>query len=140
MAELARRSGCGLLLDVNNVFVSATNHGYDPRDYVDAYPLPLVREIHLGGHAEDRDDAGLPLLIDAHDREVAPDVWGLYRHVLSIAGPLPSLIEWDNDVPEWPALAAEAARADAILGRNRRPAVARALANAGADAGESAMR
>ncbi len=119
MAEIAARSGCGLLFDVNNVFVSATNHGYSPRDYVLSYPLHLVREIHLAGHAGDSDDEGRPLLIDAHDRAVCGDVWELYRLVLSKTGPLPSLVEWDNDVPDWPVLMDEARRADAILGSNR---------------------
>ena len=115
MAELAKRSGCGLLFDVNNVFVSATNHNFSPRAYIDAYPLEKVCEIHLAGHASDRDDDGEPLLIDAHDREVCANVWDLYRHTLAKTGPLPSLVEWDNDVPEWEILAAEARKADAIL-------------------------
>lgn len=119
MAEIAKRSGCGLLFDVNNVFVSATNHDYSARDYILAYPLHLVQEIHLGGHASDKDDSGSPLLIDAHDREVNDSVWDLYRLVIAHTGPLPSLIEWDNDVPAWPVLEAEARRADAIIGRNR---------------------
>ena len=118
MAEIAERSGCGLLFDVNNVFVSATNHQTSPTDYIESYPLHLVQELHLGGHAEDKDDAGRKLLIDAHDREIADDVWDLYRLVLSKTGPLPSLIEWDNDVPEWPILAGEARFADELIGRN----------------------
>lgn len=118
MSEVASRSECGLLFDVNNVFVSATNHGYSPQDYINAFPLELVREIHLAGHATDTDDDDKPLLIDAHDREVCHDVWELYRLVLSRTGPCPSLVEWDNDVPKWPVLQAEARRADEILGRN----------------------
>lgn len=118
MAEIAKQSGCGLLFDVNNVFVSATNHGYSPTEYIDEYPLGSVKEIHLGGHATDQDDHGDKLLIDAHDREVCDDVWALYARVLKKTGPLPSLVEWDNDVPEWSVLAAEAARADGYLGRN----------------------
>ncbi|MBL4598145.1 MAG: DUF692 domain-containing protein [Rhizobiaceae bacterium] len=118
MGEVAKRSGCGLLFDVNNVFVSTTNHGTSPKEYIDSYPLNLVQELHLGGHAPDEDDAGRPLLIDAHDRKIDHEVWELYKQVLSKTGPLPSLIEWDNDVPEWPVLAEEARRADAILGRN----------------------
>lgn len=118
MAEMARRSGCGLLFDVNNVFVSATNHGYSPRNYILAYPLHLVQEIHLAGHASDSDDEGGPLLIDAHDRPVCEDVWELYRLALSRTGPVPSLIEWDNDVPKWEVLLDEAKRADRMLGRN----------------------
>lgn len=123
MAEIAKRSGCGLLFDVNNVFVSATNHDYSPRDYIDAYPLHLVSEIHLAGHASDRDDDGRSLLIDAHDREVSDDVWDLFRHTIEKTGPLPSLVEWDNEVPDWPVLAQEAAKTDRMLGRNAGPGV-----------------
>ena len=115
LQEVARKTGCGLLLDVNNVFVSATNLATDPVSYIDAFPLDLVGEIHLGGHDEDEDDHGAPLLIDSHGREVADPVWTLYEHTIRKAGPLPTLIEWDNNVPEWPALEAEAARAARIL-------------------------
>jgi uncharacterized protein (UPF0276 family) len=120
LADVVRRTGCGLLLDVNNVFVSATNQGYAPEDYVDAFPLGHVGEIHLGGHAEDRDDEDAPLLIDAHDRAVADPVWDLYRRVIGLAGPLPSLIEWDNDVPDWPTLHAEARAADRVMVEQQR--------------------
>lgn len=119
MAEIAKRSGCGLLFDVNNVFISATNHGYSPKEYINAYPLQLVEEIHLAGHSMDEDDQGDTLLIDAHDRTVSEDVWDLYKLTLSKTGPLPSLVEWDNDIPTWEILAAEAQKADAILGSNR---------------------
>ena len=115
--ELARRTGCGLLLDVNNVFVSATNLDMDPRAYIDAFPLDRVGEIHLGGHDEDEDDHGAPLLIDSHGREVADPVWTLLDHTLDLSGPRPLLIEWDTDVPDWPTLAAEARRAEAALGK-----------------------
>ena len=113
--EIATRTGCGLLLDVNNVFVSATNQQTDPLSYLNAFPLDKVGEIHLGGHDEDEDEHGAPLLIDAHGSEVVDPVWELYRHTIAIGGLKPTLIEWDNDVPDWPELAAEAARADAIL-------------------------
>jgi len=115
LTEIARRTGCGLLLDVNNVFVSATNLGYAPDAYVDAFPLHLVGEIHLGGHDAQADDHGAPLLIDSHGRAVADPVWTLYDRAIRAAGPIPTLIEWDNDVPEWPVLAAEAARAARVL-------------------------
>jgi hypothetical protein len=114
LAEVARRTGCGLLLDVNNVHVSAVNHRTDPSRYLATFPLHLVGEIHLGGHAEEALPSG-PLLIDAHGTPVANPVWELYSRVIRQAGPLPTLVEWDNDVPDWPTLAAEAARADAIL-------------------------
>lgn len=118
MKEIAKRSGCALLFDVNNVFVSATNHGYKPADYINAYPLHLVEEIHLAGHATDSDDHNNTLLIDAHDREVCEDVWELYKLTLSKTGPKPSLIEWDNEVPSWTTLELEAKKADAILVSN----------------------
>ena len=115
LAEIARRTGCGLLLDVNNVFVSATNLGFTPQGYIDAFPLHAVGEIHLGGHDEDEDDHGAPLLIDSHGREVADPVWALLDHTLARSGPKPVLIEWDTDVPDWPVLAAEAMRAERAL-------------------------
>ena len=115
LRAVAKRTGCGLLFDVNNVFVSATNQGTDPKGYIDAFPLDHVGEIHLGGHDEDEDDHGAPLLIDSHGREVVDPVWALYDYTISKTGPLPTLIEWDTDVPDWPTLAAEASRAAKIL-------------------------
>lgn len=115
LTEIARRTGCGLLLDVNNVYVSGTNQNYDPLAYLEAFPLDQVGEVHLGGHDEDRDDHGRRLLIDSHGAEVVDPVWALYAQVISRAGALPTLIEWDNDVPDWPVLAAEAARAASVL-------------------------
>ncbi len=115
LRELSRRTGCGLLLDVHNVFVSATNQQTDPISYIDAFPLDAVGEIHLGGHDEDHDDHGAPLLIDSHGREVADPVWTLYAHTIARAGARPTLIEWDTDVPEWPVLEAEAGRAARLL-------------------------
>ena len=118
IAEIARRSGCGLLLDVNNVYVSAVNHGWKPMTYLKDFPLELVEEIHLAGHAEDTDDEGDRLLIDAHDRPVCEEVWQLYEVVIAQAGPLPTLVEWDNDVPDWPILRREAHLANEILSRH----------------------
>ncbi|WP_370046614.1 MULTISPECIES: MNIO family bufferin maturase [Salipiger] len=117
LREIARRTGCGLLLDVNNVFVSATNLGFTPQAYIDGFALDQVGEIHLGGHDEDEDDHGAPLLIDSHGREVADPVWALLDHTLSLAGPKPVLIEWDTDVPDWPVLCEEARRAEEALAR-----------------------
>ncbi len=116
LRAVSDRTGCGLLLDVNNVFVSATNHGADALDYLARFPLERVKEIHLGGHDEQADDAGAPLLIDAHQAPVVEPVWALYAHVIARTGPVATLIEWDNDVPEWPRVLAEAQRANAILG------------------------
>jgi uncharacterized protein (UPF0276 family) len=114
---IAARTGCGLLLDVNNVFVSATNHGYAALDYLSDFPLAQVGEIHLAGHAEQSDDEGERLLIDSHDAPVADAVWRLYEMVISRCGPIPTLIEWDSEIPAWPVLRAEAASAQAILDR-----------------------
>lgn len=118
LAEIACRTGCGLLLDVNNVFVQAVNHGTSPQAYLAAFPLGRVKEIHLGGHDAQADETGAPLLIDAHGAPVADPVWALYDSVIARTGPLPTLIEWDNDVPDWPLLAAEARAAGAILARH----------------------
>lgn len=115
LAEIGRRTGCGLLLDVNNVYVSSTNRQTDPDAYVDRFPHHLVGEIHLGGHDEDHDDQGAPLLIDSHGKPIVDPVWALYARTITKGGPKPTLIEWDNDVPEWSTLAAEAACAAAIL-------------------------
>lgn len=115
--ELVRRTGCGLLLDVNNVFVSATNHGYSALAYLADFPMDHVAEIHLAGHAEQADDEGDLLLIDSHDGPVADLVWRLFETVIGRAGPVPTLVEWDSDLPDWPVLKAEAAAAQAILDR-----------------------
>jgi len=117
LREVTARTGCGLLLDVNNVFVSATNLGYSPQDYLAAFPMAAVGEIHLAGHDTDHDDHGAPLLIDSHGREVAEPVWALLDLALAQGGARPLLIEWDTDVPDWPVLAAEARRAEAALTR-----------------------
>lgn len=112
---VASRTGCGLLLDINNVFVSATNHGYSAQSYLADFPLELVGEIHLAGHSEQRDDEDALLLIDSHDRSVADAVWQLYRAVTARIGPRPTLIEWDSDLPEWPVLRAQALKARNIM-------------------------
>ncbi len=117
LREVAKRTGCGLLLDVNNVFVSATNLSYDPHAYIADYPLESVGEIHLGGHDEDEDDHGKPLLIDSHGAAIVDPVWALLDHTLALSGPKPILIEWDTNVPDWPTLHDEALRADAALAK-----------------------
>ena len=114
IAEVVARSGCGLLLDVNNVYVTAVNHGLDAKDYIDRLPLHRVGEIHVAGHAEAADGDGVPFLIDAHDRAVVDQVLALYRSILPKIGVQPLLLEWDNDVPVWSALLAEAHRIDTI--------------------------
>jgi uncharacterized protein (UPF0276 family) len=115
LAEIACRTGCGLLLDINNVFISATNHCLAPEDYLGAFPLHLVGEIHLAGYAVERDGTKTEFLIDTHDRPVADPVWDLYRDTIARAGPLPTLIEWDAHVPAFSVLASEARRAEAVM-------------------------
>lgn len=117
LRELARRTGCGLLLDINNVVVSAHNLGFDPRAYLAAFPVADVGEIHLAGHAIIPDPAGGTLRVDTHDRPVAPEVWALYLETIDRAGPVPTLIERDAAIPPFAALRAEAAHAAAILSR-----------------------
>jgi len=124
LAEVSRRTGCGLLLDVNNVFVSAWNQSTEPLSYLDKFPLDRVREIHLGGHIEEMDDMGAPLLIDTHGSPVADAVWAIYAHVIARTGRVATLIEWDNDVPDWPTLLAEALAAEEILAGAARGAAA----------------
>ena len=118
IAEIARRTGCGLLLDVNNVHVASTNQEWDPYDYIASYPLAHVREIHLAGYTEEADERGAPLLIDTHNRPVDELVWSLFKHAIGLLGPMPTLVEWDDDLPPWPVLMAEAGRANAILKRD----------------------
>jgi len=111
LAETARRSGCGILLDVNNIYVNAVNHGFDPLRYINAVPGDAVEEIHLAGF-----DGEGPILIDTHGTPVADAVWDLYRAAVGRWGPRPTLIEWDSDIPPLPVLLGEARKADEILG------------------------
>lgn len=115
LKEVVRDTGCGLLLDINNVYVCAINHGFAAEDYIESFPMTHVDEIHLAGFATDYDDLGETLLIDAHCAPVSAAVWKLYEQALARRGPVPTLIEWDNDLPAWPALRAEAERAEALL-------------------------
>ncbi len=117
LAELVDRADCGLLLDVNNIYVSAHNHGFDACAYVDTVPADRVLQIHLAGHT----DRGAYLL-DTHSDHVKPEVWELYRRALSRCGPTSTLVEWDENIPAWEVLVAEAARArevraEALKGR-----------------------
>jgi uncharacterized protein (UPF0276 family) len=114
LGELARRTGCGLLLDVNNVHVSAANLGFDAARYVDAFPGAVVTEIHLAGHS--RDPAlGDALLVDSHDAPVAEPVWALYERVVARIGPRPTLVERDDHIPAFGELLAERERAHGVL-------------------------
>ncbi len=115
LAEVAQRTGCGLLCDVNNIFVSASNHGWDALTYLDALPPSAIGEIHLAGHSVRQLDEGKTLRIDDHGSRVAPAVWTLYEAALRRFGSVPTLIEWDTDVPALDVLMEEAAIAEAAL-------------------------
>jgi uncharacterized protein (UPF0276 family) len=115
ITEVVRQTGCGLLLDVSNVFVSCINHHRDAHAYLAALPLTAVGEIHLAGFSRDEDAAGAPLLIDSHGSPVDAAVWALYERVLELVGPQPTLIERDNDIPALAVLVDEAGQADTLL-------------------------
>ena len=106
MFRFAHRADCGILLDCNNVFVSATNHGFDPDAYIDAIPADRVLQMHLAGHTNKG-----TYLLDTHSDHVCDDVWSLYRRAVRRVGAVSTLIEWDEDIPEWSVLANEAALA-----------------------------
>ena len=114
ISELSRRSGCGILLDVNNIYVSAVNHGFDAQAYLRAIAPELVQEIHLAGFTVNHFEDG-EVLIDSHNRPVWEAVWALYRKALQHLGPRPTLIEWDVDIPALEVLVAEAHKADVFL-------------------------
>lgn len=115
LCSVVERTGCGLLLDVNNVHVSCVNHGRDPYQLIDQLPLEHVGEIHLAGFAVDSDALGAPLLIDSHGAAVHEQVWKLYAYALERTGPVATLLERDNDIPTWPVLLHEAQQAQALL-------------------------
>ena len=114
LAELARRTGCGLLCDVNNIYVSAWNVGFDAGSYLDTLPVQAIGEIHLAGHAANDAD-GRTILIDDHGSPVTAPVWKLYQRALERFGSVPTLIEWDTDLPELSVLLGEARVADRML-------------------------
>ncbi|MCX7155592.1 MAG: DUF692 domain-containing protein [Rhodocyclales bacterium] len=116
LVEVARRSDCDILLDVNNIFVSAANHGFDALDYLHAIPAERVGEIHLAGYETDESEpTDEDFLVDTHSRPVSDAVWALYAETLRRLGPQPTLIEWDNDIPALAVLLAEAGKAQALL-------------------------
>ena len=115
IAEIARRTGCALLLDINNVYVACTNQHWDPARYIEEFPVAHVRQIHLAGHARDADDQGQALLIDSHDRQVESVVWDFYARAIELLGTVPTLIEWEQNLPTWAELHAEAQRAEHVL-------------------------
>jgi uncharacterized protein (UPF0276 family) len=110
LVAIAERADCGILLDVNNVFVNARNHGFDARAFLDAVPPERVFQIHLAGHSVEG-----ALRIDTHDARVCDEVWELYAHALARTGPVSTLIEWDDRIPPLATLEAEAARARAVI-------------------------
>jgi uncharacterized protein (UPF0276 family) len=114
---IIQHTGCGLLLDINNVFVSSRNQNRCSREYLAQLPMHAVGEIHLGGHSVDHDQDGHVLLIDSHNASVADAVWQLYKDVIATHGTRPTLIEWDNDVPAWHVLQRDAIKASLILDR-----------------------
>jgi uncharacterized protein (UPF0276 family) len=118
VAEAVRRSGCGLLCDVNNIYVNSVNHDFDPQAYLRAMPRSAIREIHLAGFTR-KENLPAPLLIDSHNRRVAPAVWDLYDAALTLFGPVPTLIEWDQDIPALEVLLDEAAHAEEVLDAHR---------------------
>ena len=126
IAAVVRRTGCGLLLDVNNVHVSCHNNGHDSLAYLAALPLSAVAQIHLAGHARERFEDGSSLLIDNHGAPVSDPVWQLYAHVVATTGSLPTLIEWDTDVPAYATLRGQARIADEVAMRAQMAAPERA--------------
>ncbi len=131
LAEVSRRAGCGILLDVNNIYVSSVNHGFDPVRYLDGIPADRVWQFHLAGHS----DQGRYLL-DTHDHPVPDPVWDLYRRAVERFGPVPTLVEWDDRIPEWDVLEAESARARRL--QEEILAAAGPALEAGADPGDAA--
>ncbi|MGH8846455.1 MAG: MNIO family bufferin maturase [Polaromonas sp.] len=115
LASVAARTGCGILCDVNNIFVSAQNHGWDASAYLRALPPPAIGEIHLAGHSVTTLDSGATLRIDDHGSRVDPAVWALYAEALACFGPVPTLIEWDTNIPPLEVLLGEAAQAGRLL-------------------------
>jgi len=115
LAQVTKRTGCGILCDVNNIYVSACNHGWNASEYLAALPPEAVGEIHLAGHVVKRLDGGRVLRVDDHGSRVAPEVWALYAGALARFGPVPTLIEWDTDVPPMAMLLEEAAHASVLI-------------------------
>jgi uncharacterized protein len=130
LCELVRRTGCRLLCDVSNVYLSAHNMDYDPYCYIDGLPVEAIGELHVGGFTADEDEAelGTEVLIDTHADRIAEPVWDLYAHALRRFGPRPTLIEWDNDIPAFATLLTEAARADEVVAQTLVQEPRRALA------------
>lgn len=119
LSEVVQRAGCGLLLDINNAHINAVNHNSCARNFINTLPLDAVGEIHLAGHFKDNDKQGAPLLIDSHNQPVSPEVWILFEDVIERTGPIPTLIEWDDDLPTFEELAEEVMKANGRLADHR---------------------
>jgi uncharacterized protein (UPF0276 family) len=117
LSEICQKADCGLLLDVNNVYVSSVNHRFDPLEYLNGVPLDRVGQIHLAGHSRYRSSSGEIYLIDTHSKPVCPEVWTLYEETVKRIGPVNTMVEWDGDIPEWEVLHAEMMKARAIQER-----------------------
>ena len=115
MNRLAFSTGCGILLDINNIYVQAQNHGFDAYSYIDTIKVDYVGEMHLAGHSERETDNGEIILVDTHSKPVKDDVWSLYEHAIKRFGAVPTLIEWDQDFPPLSQLVAEADKARAKI-------------------------
>jgi uncharacterized protein (UPF0276 family) len=115
LSEIIKRTGCGLLLDVNNLYISSVNHNRDALKMLQELPINNIGEIHLAGHAESEDSSGARLLIDSHDRLVTGEVWALYNVAIALTGPVATLIEWDSDIPAFDVLMEEVVRAEHSL-------------------------
>lgn len=115
LSEVAARADCGILLDVNNVYVSSFNHGFDPRAYLKALPMERVGQLHLAGHSNEGTH-----LIDTHDHPVPDPVWELYRYARTLTGPVATMIEWDDNIPEFDVLEAEALKAKQLSEESKR--------------------
>ena len=122
MNRLSDMTGCGILLDINNIFVQAFNHGFDPVEYLDNINIDRVGEMHLAGHIEDEADGEI-ILIDTHNRPVRLEVWDLYEHAVRRFGPVPTLIEWDSDFPSLEDLVGEAEKARAVIAKVKQDTV-----------------
>lgn len=125
MNETARRSGCGILLDINNIYVQAHNHDFDPYAYIDEIDPAFVGEMHLAGHVS-REFEGGTILVDSHNQYVRSEVWNLYEYAISKFDPVYTLIEWDSDLPALEDLCGEARKAQTIIDRNRKESCANA--------------
>jgi uncharacterized protein len=111
LSQIARKADCGFLLDVNNVYVSSVNHGFDPLTFIDGLALERVGQVHLAGHSRFKTKAGETYLIDTHSKPVCPEVWSLYAETVRRVGPVNTMIEWDAEIPDWEVLRAEMLKA-----------------------------